>query len=203
MQLSFLGSLDNPRRRPYADLSGKKFGALKVQSETFVVDRANRRRIAWVCKCKCGVSVTKLSDDLKLGKVTSCGCVKRNRIRKLGHARKDDLTGQQFGKLTVQREVKPISAGNITYRCRCDCGNTTIVLASNLRAGRTQSCGCVAKARLTAYTIDGQTKTLAEWARISGNSRELIDYRLKSGWALEDAVFKPARKPSDAKSKTA
>lgn len=52
-----------------------------------------------------------------------------------------DLTGQRYGKLTVLRPAESI--GTYTFWvCRCDCGQETVVRTSNLRGGRTKSCGC-------------------------------------------------------------
>lgn len=58
-----------------------------------------------------------------------------------------DLTGQQYGHLTVigrDEERK----GNITYwLCKCDCGNTKIISVArgSLTRGLTKSCGCLRK----------------------------------------------------------
>lgn len=59
-------------------------------------------------------------------------------------SRAPDMTGQRFGRLTVIERAGSSSAGNVTWRCSCDCGNTTNSAGSDLRRGRTQSCGCAA-----------------------------------------------------------
>lgn len=64
-----------------------------------------------------------------------------------------DLTGQRFGTWTVIMPDSNYTSTSIDYRtgkihthyqtryiCRCDCGNESSVLASNLRSG--QSSGC-------------------------------------------------------------
>ena len=48
-----------------------------------------------------------------------------------------NLTGKRFGKLIALSYV-----GNQKWKCRCDCGNETIVFTSNLTRGHTISCGC-------------------------------------------------------------
>ena len=54
-----------------------------------------------------------------------------------------DLTGKRFGKLTViERTQNDLSYGS-KWLCRCDCGNTVVVLSNNLRRGNTRSCGCL------------------------------------------------------------
>ena len=44
--------------------------------------------------------------------------------------------GDRFGHLTV------IAKNGRKITCRCDCGNEKTVDRTNLRSGRTQSCGC-------------------------------------------------------------
>lgn len=43
-------------------------------------------------------------------------------------------------------------------------------------------------------TIDGETKTLAEWAQEYGISHRVILGRLAAGWDEERAITQPARK---------
>lgn len=52
-----------------------------------------------------------------------------------------DLTGRVFGKLTAIRPVGSNKCGQRLWECRCECGNTAIVAASRLLAGRAQRCG--------------------------------------------------------------
>lgn len=51
------------------------------------------------------------------------------------------LVGQKFGRLTVLKQA-PSRGGKKAWECRCDCGNTCIVIETNLKNGNTQSCGC-------------------------------------------------------------
>lgn len=60
-----------------------------------------------------------------------------------------DLTGKQFGKLTVVRQAEDQFIGKDkrrmqTWECLCSCGNTKIILGESLRSGKTKSCGCYA-----------------------------------------------------------
>ena len=56
-----------------------------------------------------------------------------------------DLTGQKFGRLTVLDFYGSDKRRESIWRCRCECGNITNVLSSNLRKGYTKSCGCLQK----------------------------------------------------------
>lgn len=55
-----------------------------------------------------------------------------------------DLTGQQFGRLTV---IEKATKKNNHHRwlCRCSCGNTRTVQGGHLRDKHVQSCGCLHK----------------------------------------------------------
>lgn len=59
------------KKRSVVDETGNKYGKLTV------VERAgsNKRGAAmWLCKCECGNSSVTRGDDLRAGKVKSCGC---------------------------------------------------------------------------------------------------------------------------------
>ena len=53
-----------------------------------------------------------------------------------------DLTGQKFGKLTVLRR-EGCKGPYPAWRCKCDCGNETVVRGTSLKRGNTKSCGCL------------------------------------------------------------
>jgi hypothetical protein len=55
-----------------------------------------------------------------------------------------DLTGKQFGRLTVQRLAGRKHRSGL-WRCLCQCGASIDVSSANLRRGSTKSCGCWAK----------------------------------------------------------
>lgn len=53
-----------------------------------------------------------------------------------------DLTGQRFSKLQVIERVNS-GIGDVTWLCKCDCGNETTARTKKLRNGRKRSCGCL------------------------------------------------------------
>ena len=57
-----------------------------------------------------------------------------------------DISGKRFGKLVVT-EAKEHRNKQIAWLCKCDCGNEVVVRGSQLRRGRTKSCGCLRKER--------------------------------------------------------
>jgi hypothetical protein len=55
-----------------------------------------------------------------------------------------DLTGQRFGRLTALAPEGGVDAdGRILWRCRCDCGGSTVVAGRWLTRNESRSCGCL------------------------------------------------------------
>lgn len=53
------------------DLTGYRFGRL------FVVRRAQGKSTRWLCRCDCGEVATVMSQKLRIGNTSSCGCLQR------------------------------------------------------------------------------------------------------------------------------
>jgi hypothetical protein len=53
-----------------------------------------------------------------------------------------DLIGTRFGKLLVLSRSDTVKK-HTTWNCLCDCGNSKVIRGSNLRTGKSSSCGCV------------------------------------------------------------
>lgn len=56
-----------------------------------------------------------------------------------------DLTGNRYGKLFVVKRGEDYTCKNtksVRWLCKCDCGNTALILGNLLRRGVTTSCGC-------------------------------------------------------------
>jgi len=51
-------------------------------------------------------------------------------------------TGQVFGKLTVIEQAGRDRLKKVLWRCKCECGNESIVVSGSLVTGNTISCGC-------------------------------------------------------------
>lgn len=116
------------------DLRGKVFGELtpiKLLDETDTEQGA-----VWLCQCSCGRKCKASRKVLMAGEKLSCG-----------HHRKEDITGQRFGKLVAIEPTDkrtPFSSGaSVIWKCRCDCGNICEVDTHSLKRGNTTSCGCI------------------------------------------------------------
>lgn len=61
-----------------------------------------------------------------------------------------DITGKKVGKLTVIKKGPNDKGGRPLWICQCECGNMCLVSGQRLRAGTTNSCGCL---RHVSHTI--------------------------------------------------
>lgn len=74
---------------------------------------------------------------LTSGKSKSCGCAKL-----LSHGDKTSLIGKKFNKLQVVAFDHFDENKKDYWKCKCDCGNETVVQGYNLKSGAVKSCGC-------------------------------------------------------------
>lgn len=65
------GDASHDAYRPRQDLTGKRFGKLRVIS----YERRSGEASRWVCRCECGAESKARTGDLNRGTVTTCGAV--------------------------------------------------------------------------------------------------------------------------------
>ena len=118
-----------------SDLNGQKFGKLTVL-DYHGVDKYGQSE--WLCECECGGKTIVKAYNLKSGRTTSCGCRRHEHFS-------DDLTGKQFGRLTVIDFDHTDSKGRAYWNCVCRCGKKIVVRQDELKSGHTMSCGCYAR----------------------------------------------------------
>lgn len=68
---------------------------------------------------------------------------------------------------------------------RCHCGEERVVFKASLK--RIKSCGCLPP-KSTARDYSG--RTLREWSELTGIKYHTLDYRLRTGDTIEEAVAK-------------
>ena len=62
----------------FVDLTGQRFGKLTVLFRVEDnIESNGRKRVMWHCKCDCGNEIDVRASDLKMGKIKSCGCLKK------------------------------------------------------------------------------------------------------------------------------
>lgn len=125
-------------QRDRIDLRGTTKGLL-----TYVGEAPVRNENRWIyVDCACGKKNHEMPAASYLDKTVSCGCLQ---VRTSGRKVKD-LTGKQFGKLTVAKQVEGERGAPIRWLCNCECGGTKVVLGNNLTSKTgTRSCGCLSR----------------------------------------------------------
>ena len=126
------------------DLTGEQFGRWTVLEPTISrFDSKGKELLRYKCQCSCGTIKDVAANTLIYGRSQSCGCLRIDQMRD----RLIDIVGNQYGKLTVIKELEPrIDEHNRHLRyfeCACLCGNKTVASYSNLIGGHTTSCGCL------------------------------------------------------------
>lgn len=111
--------------------------------------------------------------------------------------------GAQIGHLTLLERIKANVAGrHAMWRCKCECGNITVVRADNLRHGVTKSCGCLrvaARQLRTSGHADQVSKeplviiNTYECPRVKMDGKQYYrhGYAIATGPALRDWIGAP------------
>ena len=124
---------------------------VKNIKETYWLEKGlSRKHIYWDCECLCGTLFTARGEDIRQGKIKSCGCIRTELSKEMCEKRRDkcSLIGQRFGKLLVLEDSgNRTTEGQVIWKCLCDCGNITYVSTGNLQSGHVKSCGCMKKGK--------------------------------------------------------
>lgn len=129
------------------DLTGQCFGRWHVIQKVSESGQAK-----WLCRCDCGTERVVLARSLKSGSSRSCGCLNREVVS----SRARDLTGQQFGELTVSERIYITGSDTVYWKCRCSCGGECIVSSNRLISGKKTHCGCKPRRNARKQDITGQ-----------------------------------------------
>lgn len=173
----------------HKDLTNQHFGRLQA---LYATDKRLNGQVVWRCKCDCGNEIDVRSWNLTSGKTISCGCSRSITARKINGKK---LLGQRFGKLLVVEELpfEPDKSGNVYWRCKCDCGNETILYTSLLTQG-ISSCGCLNISRgelkigelLGKAGISFEREKTFETCYLPNSSRPLrFDFYVNNSYVIE------------------
>lgn len=128
----------------FIDITGQQFG------NWYVIEYIKEKKL-WLCECQCENHTRKLiaSADLRKGKSTNCGCM-----------RKQDLTGKQFRHLIVDSY-----AGDYHWNCHCvTCGKQFKVHTYHLEHDNIPNC---THSELHTNVDDITGKQFGDWKVIS------------------------------------
>lgn len=198
------------------NLTGRRFGRWTVLGYTGALSGKS----TWLCRCDCGREGVVQGSQLTGGHSLSCGCRRSENMAFLKHGRSRTPEHNAW-KAMNRRCHTPTNAQYPNYGgrgikvCRrwrdsfeafysdmgprpsdehsldridndgdYEPGNcrwaTRVEQGNNRRTNR-------------PITYKGQTRTVSEWAAITGLSEEVILYRLKSGWTADRALTEPLR----------
>ena len=209
------------KRERFDNLVGMKFGMLEVLNrEDDYVKPSGRKILMWQCRCDCGRIVTVSGECLKYGNTKSCGCKRRNKFRTHGKSNTrlyeiwtdmkqrclnpNQKTYKYYGgrgitickewiddfmsfydwalenwyqdKLTIDRI--DVNGGYEPNNCRW--------VTMETQLGNTR--------RNHFVEINGESHTIAEWARIYGINPQTINSRLRKGISEQDAILIPVKR---------
>lgn len=150
------------------DLTGQRFGRLVCLEPTEERSK-NGGGVIWRCRCDCGNECLSPSGQLLKGYKKSCGC--------LSHPPLKDYVGKRFGMLTII-EYAGKHNGMHRWKCRCDCGNETVVGQTLLQSGKTKSCGCLQTSvvKENLQLCEGTSVTILESLKNHKNSNNTSGY---------------------------
>lgn len=142
------------RSQGLVDLTGKRFGSLVALHHL----KEKNGKSKWMCKCDCGKTKAIRGDSLRAGTSKTCGC----------HG---PLDGQRFGRLIVLRE----SGKQGHCLAICDCGEEKEVKKTQLKAGQTRSCGCLARETLRTHGASKE-EWFGSWSSMMSRCNNPKDY---------------------------
>ena len=189
------------------DLTGKRFGRLVVtgRAPSFITPKG-KKQIAWNVLCDCGTEKIVRGCDLRSGSTISCGCY--NKEKDLGKKQYKDLTGKQFGRLTVDSYAYTKNK-RAYWNCTCECGTQGVYMGRYLIDGNTKSCGCLKKdnsgiynaidllgkrfGRLTVTKLSQRNPRKWHCICDCGNEVDIITNCLVSGWSKSCGCYKKDR----------
>jgi hypothetical protein len=192
------------------ELSGVRFGRLVVLRRS-----TSGRRVPWVCRCDCGVVVTKAQSDLRRGDTTSCGCAKRDATiaRNYKHGLSDTPTHLAWKRMR-RRVLHPEDRGSACYVGVTICkrwGKFENFLADmgvvptgysldridNRKGYSPSNCRWVPlaeQARNTRRLRKVGNTYISEAARQAGLDPDIVFDRInKLGWSVQRALITPKR----------
>lgn len=117
------------------NISGQRYGKLRAIRCVGMAKNGKAMASLWLCECDCGLSREAIIVELRRGRIVSCGCQSKTRLK--------DLTGVRFGYWTAVRLSGQRKGVRTAWLCSCVCGTERDVQSLHLLSGASQSCGCM------------------------------------------------------------
>ena len=202
------------------DLTGQRFGRLTVIGRA---ENSAKGEARWICMCDCGKEHTVSGSYLRTGKSKSCGCLNREVAaqRRTSHGETETRLYSIWRNIKTRcenekakgyhryggRGIKICEAWKEDFQAFRNWAlengyqeNLTIDRINN--DGNYEPGNCrwatlkeqannTRKNRL--ITANGETRTLNEWAEITGIPKSTIQNRIRAGKTPEEALCEPAK----------
>jgi len=198
------------------DITGLETGRLTVIAP---VHQNKHKRFMWLCICDCGSDIVADTCNLSNGHTRSCGCLSREAtsISRTTHGlsrspeymayhnaklRCNDETNNRYewyGKRGIEFMFSSFEEfiGDIGLRPTPKHSLDRMDNNGNYELGNVRWATIPEqvsnKSNTHNLTLNGITKHVAEWSRVTGIKPETIRYRIKAGWSIEDALTKPVK----------
>ena len=202
------------------DLTNRVFGRLTVVKAT---KQRRHNNTVWLCRCKCGKKVLVRGNSLTSSNTRSCGCYNRDRASEVHRTHGEAGNNKTRLYRVWANMLKRCSGENHkNYGGRgikvCKAWRSFIAFRDwalahgyrdDLQIDRIDNDGnycpkncrwvtCKANSRNTRRTrwetINGETKSLAEWCESYHMSYCVVHKRLGCGWELIDALTEPVKR---------
>lgn len=202
------------------DLTGQRIGRLLVQERR---GSANWGSPMWLCKCDCGNWCLVASSNLRKNHTQSCGCLQRERTAEVhtthGQAhtriyniwntmvarchRKNTKAYPEYGGRGITVCDEWMNCFQSFYLWAMANGyndELSIDRVDNDKGYSPSNCRWVtvytqANNKRSNITVEynGESRTVAEWAKILGIKYATLRKRLEEGWSVEDAFHTQVR----------
>lgn len=203
--------------RPRIEMSGVKFNGIEVLRAD---NTSKSKTTKWICRCHCGAEFSARGSNIRSHKVKSCGCIMPNITH--GHSKRGKLTPEykswakmisrctnpknnrygryggrgikvcarwigSFSKFIADMGPKPSPSHSIDR-----INNNGDYTPSNCRWATAKE-QAANKSNSRLLTIDGETKTLAEFSRKFNLLPDTISARLARGESVRAALTTPVK----------
>lgn len=205
------------------DITGQKFNRLTAIKMIGLVSlgKDGSKKASWLCRCDCGKELAVTSNALRKNNTKSCGCLKTETVRRPrthGLSRTPEYVTWTNMISRCEYENRPDFEHyggrgiRVCERWRGsfqafvdDMGKRPFPRATLERIRVDEdyepgNCRWASQKEQTRnkrtsflVTINGETKTVSEWAEMYGLNQRLVRERLIRGWPPEEAVSPPMR----------
>lgn len=208
------------------DITGSRFGRLVgIEYVTSEQQPNGKYRRIWKCRCDCGVLIDIRIDYLTSGDTQSCGCLLRDinaakRARSLKHTpeytswvgmrqRCQNPSNHAYGKYGA-RGIDVCERWNTFENFLEDMGpkpthDHSIERIDNNGGYRPDNCRwatnreqCNNRRTNARIIFNGETRTIAQWASITGIHHSTIWNRARRGWSPDKILTTPTRRMASA-----